>query len=122
MDTIAASCKTEKHHPEWSNTYNAVFVRWTTHNPAGLSEKDVKMASLCDEAATRPESSETTDSSHTSSDAMRATADNAAASAQGCGAPAPGPKEREAEQQFVEEIEQEAGKLGSMATIGGQPS
>ncbi len=31
--------------------YNTTFVRWTTHNPRGLSEKDVDMAARCDEIA-----------------------------------------------------------------------
>lgn len=31
--------------------YNTTFVRWTTHNPKGLSEKDVSMAAMCDELA-----------------------------------------------------------------------
>ncbi|KAF7545066.1 hypothetical protein G7Z17_g9458 [Cylindrodendrum hubeiense] len=31
--------------------YNTTFIRWTTHNPAGLSEKDVIMAAACDELA-----------------------------------------------------------------------
>lgn len=31
--------------------YNTVFVRWTTHQPKGLSEKDVAMAMFCDEHA-----------------------------------------------------------------------
>lgn len=31
--------------------YNTTFVRWTTHNPKGLSEKDISMAALCDELA-----------------------------------------------------------------------
>lgn len=56
MGSVAAACKVMKHHPEWSNTYNSVFVRWTTHNPVGLSSKDVKMAVLCGELAKRPES------------------------------------------------------------------
>jgi 4a-hydroxytetrahydrobiopterin dehydratase len=51
MDRVAAECKTERHHPEWANVYNTVFVRWTTHSPKGLSEKDVKMAVFCDECA-----------------------------------------------------------------------
>jgi len=51
MDRVAQECKTAKHHPEWANTYNTVFVRWTTHSPKGLSEKDVTMALFCDEYA-----------------------------------------------------------------------
>ncbi|KZZ90436.1 pterin-4-alpha-carbinolamine dehydratase family protein [Moelleriella libera RCEF 2490] len=31
--------------------YNTTFIRWTTHNPAGLSEKDVTLAALCDALA-----------------------------------------------------------------------
>jgi len=51
MDRVAQECKTAKHHPEWANTYNTVFVRWTTHSPKGLSEKDVTMALFCDQYA-----------------------------------------------------------------------
>jgi 4a-hydroxytetrahydrobiopterin dehydratase len=51
MDRVAAECKSAKHHPEWANVYNTVFVRWTTHVPRGLSEKDVRMAGFCDEIA-----------------------------------------------------------------------
>jgi 4a-hydroxytetrahydrobiopterin dehydratase len=31
--------------------YNTTFIRWTTHSPPGLSEKDVVMARYCDEQA-----------------------------------------------------------------------
>lgn len=31
--------------------YNTTFMRWTTHNPKGLSEKDISMAGLCDALA-----------------------------------------------------------------------
>lgn len=51
MNRVASECKTAKHHPEWANVYNTVSVRWTTHSPKGLSEKDVKMALFCDEHA-----------------------------------------------------------------------
>jgi len=51
MNIVAEECKKQKHHPEWSNVYNTAFVRWTTHVPAGLSEKDVLMARFCDEKA-----------------------------------------------------------------------
>ena len=33
--------------------YNTTFIRWTTHSPAGISEKDVYMAKFCDDVATR---------------------------------------------------------------------
>ncbi len=51
MNSIASECKAQKHHPEWSNVYNTTFIRWTSHSPSGLSEKDVVMASFCDEKA-----------------------------------------------------------------------
>lgn len=51
MDEVAAECKKAKHHPEWTNIYNRTFVRWTTHSPEGLSERDVRMARFCDEVA-----------------------------------------------------------------------
>ena len=51
MNTVAAECKTQKHHPEWTNIYNRTHIRWTTHNPEGLSGKDIGMARFCDEVA-----------------------------------------------------------------------
>lgn len=51
MNIVAAECAVKKHHPEWSNVYNTTFIRWTTHSPPGLSEKDVAMARYCDEQA-----------------------------------------------------------------------
>ncbi|KXT08219.1 hypothetical protein AC579_8679 [Pseudocercospora musae] len=51
MNNVADECKKAKHHPEWSNVYNKAHIRWTTHNPEGLSSKDTTMAKFCDEAA-----------------------------------------------------------------------
>ncbi|KAL2065697.1 hypothetical protein VTL71DRAFT_3367 [Oculimacula yallundae] len=51
MNIVATECAVQKHHPEWSNVYNTTFIRWTTHSPPGLSEKDVVMARFCDEKA-----------------------------------------------------------------------
>ncbi|RYP72706.1 hypothetical protein DL771_004042 [Monosporascus sp. 5C6A] len=28
--------------------YNTTYIRWTTHNPQGVSAKDVEMAAVCD--------------------------------------------------------------------------
>merc|ERR1712000_265491 len=51
MTAVSLQCKIKNHHPEWSNVYNTTFIRWTTHNPPGLSEKDVVMVRFCDEKA-----------------------------------------------------------------------
>ncbi|KAK1967372.1 transcriptional coactivator/pterin dehydratase [Colletotrichum sublineola] len=48
MTAVSLQCKTHNHHPEWSNVYNTTFIRWTTHNPKGLSGKDLKLAAICD--------------------------------------------------------------------------
>ncbi|KAB8338920.1 hypothetical protein FH972_021860 [Carpinus fangiana] len=53
MQAAAAECARHRHHPEWANVYNRVFVRWTTHAPPGLSGKDLVMAGVCDEIALR---------------------------------------------------------------------
>jgi len=51
MNAVAAECKKHKHHPEWTNIYNKTHIIWTTHQPRGLSEKDITMARICDEKA-----------------------------------------------------------------------
>ncbi|KAF4513668.1 hypothetical protein G6O67_000910 [Ophiocordyceps sinensis] len=51
MTAVSLQCKVRNHHPEWSNVYNTTFVRWTTHDPPGLSEKDMGMAAACDAIA-----------------------------------------------------------------------
>ncbi|KAF7960402.1 hypothetical protein EAE96_000085 [Botrytis aclada] len=51
MNAIAAKCKQERHHPEWVNIYNKVFIRWNTHDLPGLTATDILMATFCDEQA-----------------------------------------------------------------------
>ncbi|KID92345.1 pterin-4-alpha-carbinolamine dehydratase family protein [Metarhizium guizhouense ARSEF 977] len=51
MTAVSLQCKLKNHHPEWSNVYNTTFIRWTTHHPLGLSEKDVRLAGICDALA-----------------------------------------------------------------------
>ncbi|KAH8681465.1 pterin 4 alpha carbinolamine dehydratase-domain-containing protein [Xylariales sp. PMI_506] len=48
MTAVALQCKLKNHHPEWSNVYNTVFIRWATHSPKGLSAQDVELATICD--------------------------------------------------------------------------
>ncbi|KAI1779763.1 transcriptional coactivator/pterin dehydratase [Hypoxylon cercidicola] len=51
MTAVSLQCKLKNHHPEWSNVYNTTYIRWTTHNPKGLSAKDVELADICDNLA-----------------------------------------------------------------------
>ncbi|KAL1857515.1 hypothetical protein VTK73DRAFT_8043 [Phialemonium thermophilum] len=48
MTAVSLQCKLKNHHPEWSNVFNNIFIRWTTHSPRGLSAKDLDMATTCD--------------------------------------------------------------------------
>jgi 4a-hydroxytetrahydrobiopterin dehydratase len=48
MTRVALHADKVDHHPEWSNVYNRVHVRLTTHDAGGLSERDVEMARFID--------------------------------------------------------------------------
>lgn len=50
MTQIAIAAERNNHHPEWSNVYNRVSITWTTHDVHGLSDNDIAMAQLCDQA------------------------------------------------------------------------
>jgi 4a-hydroxytetrahydrobiopterin dehydratase len=72
MMLVGVECKLKNHHPELRNVrflfssalmfvldkfipslqnYKAVYYRWTTHVPRGLSAKDTHMALFCDDKA-----------------------------------------------------------------------
>jgi len=44
MTEIAIAADRLDHHPEWSNVYNRVTVRLTTHEVDGLTARDVALA------------------------------------------------------------------------------
>lgn len=52
MSRVALLAEKMDHHPEWSNVYNRVEVLLTTHDAAGVTELDLRMARFIDEAAT----------------------------------------------------------------------
>lgn len=39
------------HHPDWSNSWNRVMVRLTTHSAGGLTQLDIKMAQAMNQFA-----------------------------------------------------------------------
>ncbi|MFT4091547.1 MAG: 4a-hydroxytetrahydrobiopterin dehydratase [Asticcacaulis sp.] len=51
MTEVAASAEVMDHHPDWSNSYDKVSIRLTTHSAGGLTDKDVQLAEAADRAA-----------------------------------------------------------------------
>ncbi len=46
MTIVAELAEAQQHHPEWSNVYNRVSMRLTTHDAGNsITEKDRKLAS-----------------------------------------------------------------------------
>jgi len=50
MSRVALHADKHDHHPEWSNVYNRVDMRLTTHETGGLTERDIRLARFCNEA------------------------------------------------------------------------
>ncbi len=48
MTRVALLAEKADHHPEWSNVWNKVEVRLTTHDAGGLTAKDVALATAID--------------------------------------------------------------------------
>lgn len=48
MTMCAIYCEKVNHHPEWSNIYNCVDVRLSTHEVKGVSERDFDLAKKMD--------------------------------------------------------------------------
>ncbi|RBA27327.1 4a-hydroxytetrahydrobiopterin dehydratase [Flavobacterium tibetense] len=44
INAIAEVAEAQNHHPEWSNVYNKIHIRLTTHDCDGVSEKDFELA------------------------------------------------------------------------------
>lgn len=48
MARAALAAEKMDHHPEWTNVYNTVSVRLTTHDAGGLTRNDIELARLMD--------------------------------------------------------------------------
>ena len=51
ISRVALAAERHNHHPELSNVYNRVIIRWTTHSEGGVTDLDLKLARLCDRFA-----------------------------------------------------------------------
>ncbi len=48
MARVALLAEKADHHPEWSNVYDKVDIRLTTHDAGGLSKRDFALARAID--------------------------------------------------------------------------
>jgi 4a-hydroxytetrahydrobiopterin dehydratase len=48
MTKVALLAEKADHHPEWSNVYNRVEIRLSTHDCGGLSKRDMALAAKID--------------------------------------------------------------------------
>jgi 4a-hydroxytetrahydrobiopterin dehydratase len=44
MARVALAAQAADHHPDWSNSYNRVEIRLSTHSAGGVTDNDVKLA------------------------------------------------------------------------------
>ena len=49
MTRIAFECETLGHHPDWTNVYNRLHIRLSTHDAGGVTEKDFELALLIEQ-------------------------------------------------------------------------
>ena len=48
MSRVALAAEKAGHHPDWSNSYNSVTIRLSTHDAGGLSARDIALARAID--------------------------------------------------------------------------
>ncbi|MCO5723783.1 4a-hydroxytetrahydrobiopterin dehydratase [Robiginitalea marina] len=44
MTRIAFECEAQGHHPDWTNVYNRLHIRLSTHDAGGVTAKDFRLA------------------------------------------------------------------------------
>ena len=53
MTRLALEAEKMNHHPEWSNVYNNVTIKLSTHDAGGITDHDITLAKIIDD--TNPE-------------------------------------------------------------------
>jgi 4a-hydroxytetrahydrobiopterin dehydratase len=53
MTEVALIAEKQNHHPEWSNVYNKVEVKLTSHDIGGITSRDFDLAGKMDAIAAR---------------------------------------------------------------------
>ena len=48
MARVALEAEKAGHHPDWSNSYDTVTIKLSTHDAGGLSQKDIDLAAAVD--------------------------------------------------------------------------
>ena len=51
MTRVAICAEKIDHHPDWSNSYNKVYISLTTHDVGGLSARDLALAEAINQEA-----------------------------------------------------------------------
>lgn len=51
MVRVALAAEKRNHHPDWSNSYNRVEVRLSTHDAGGVTALDIELAAEMDRLA-----------------------------------------------------------------------
>ena len=51
MTRVALASEKADHHPDWSNAYNKVSIRLTSHDSGGITDLDFQLAEKIDKLA-----------------------------------------------------------------------
>jgi 4a-hydroxytetrahydrobiopterin dehydratase len=49
MTRIALEAEKINHHPDWSNVYNSVTIKLSTHDVGGITDHDITLAKIIDD-------------------------------------------------------------------------
>ena len=48
MTRVALSAEKSDHHPDWSNVYNKVHIKLSSHDSGGITQRDINLAKKID--------------------------------------------------------------------------